>query len=72
MFEGQQEAVNQLLQTNKRFKQLHDKHHALKDTVCEATSGPAALDDLELEQMKKEKLQLKDQMAEILRGHLSS
>ncbi|VAX09153.1 hypothetical protein MNBD_GAMMA26-2315 [hydrothermal vent metagenome] len=69
MFECQQDAVNQLLKSNTEFKQLHDQHHELKYKVSEALSGPEVMDDLEVEQMKKEKLLLKDQMAEILRGH---
>lgn len=69
MFECQQDAVNRLLKSNTEFKQLHDQHHELKYKVSKALSEPNVIGGLEVEQMKKEKLLLKDQMAEILRGH---
>ena len=66
MFENQQHIVNSLLQENKDFSRLHTKHSDLKNKIHLANEGKEAIDDLSLEQLKKEKLFLKDQMATMI------
>ncbi len=63
MFEFEQEIVNSLINGSDDFKRLYDKHAVLKDKIDDANLGSLSMDDLVLEQLKKEKLLLKDRMA---------
>ena len=69
MFEFEQEIVNSLLQENDDFKRLYDKHAVLKDKIEDANLGSLSIDDLVLEQLKKEKLLLKDRMAGMIKSY---
>jgi len=60
-----------LLQTDQEFNQLAAKHHELEDRLLQLTakhylSQPEQLEETNL---KKQKLQLKDRMEDILRRH---
>ena len=60
-----------LLQTDEEFHSLADKHHQLEDRLHELTakhylSQPEQFEEVTL---KKQKLQLKDRMEDILRRH---
>ena len=66
MFEYEQDIVNALLSEDGNFRRLYDKHNALKERVSHVNSGEEPLDDMTLETLKKQKLMLKDQMAEII------
>ena len=66
MFEHDQHIVTSLLKENDDFKRLYSKHVELKQRVSEAHSGVVAMDDFLLEKMKKEKLLLKDRMAQMI------
>ena len=48
------------------FKRLYDKHLSLKREVNNANAGDSPIEDMQLEGMKKEKLYLKDQMAQMI------
>ena len=72
MFEYDQQIVNSLLVMNKDFKRLYDKHDSLNQKVDEANSGSVALDDYSLEKLKKEKLMLKDRMAQMIEEYRRS
>ncbi|MEW6321786.1 MAG: YdcH family protein [Acidobacteriota bacterium] len=63
-----------LLETNEEFRELASKHHELDDRLQELASKHYLNDDEQLEEVtiKKRKLQLKDQMEEILRQHRST
>lgn len=63
MFEHDQEIVNSLLSEDDDFKRLYEKHGQLKQKVREANLGTQPLDDYTLENLKKEKLLIKDRMA---------
>ena len=63
MFEHDQEIVNSLLSEDADFKRLYEKHGQLKQKVRDANLGENPMDDFTLENLKKEKLQLKDRMA---------
>ena len=69
MFEYDQEIVEALLHENDEFKLLYDQHSTLKAKVREANQGTLPLDDYSLENLKKEKLLLKDKMAGIIRTY---
>ena len=69
MFEHDQGIVDSLLAENNDFKRLYDKHDELNQRVDEANHGAAAIDDITLENMKKEKLLLKDRMAMMIEDY---
>ena len=66
MFEYEQEIVNALLNENENFKRLYSRHGELKEKVKDANSGIAPLDGYTLDNLKKEKLHVKDQMAAMI------
>jgi uncharacterized protein YdcH (DUF465 family) len=66
MFEYDQEIVDTLLTENADFKRLYDKHVELKQRVHDANTGTDPIDDYALENLKKEKLLLKDRMAAMI------
>jgi len=69
MFEHDQEAVESLLANDPQFRRLYDKHARLKQTINAMQGKSAPADQLALEQMKKEKLLLKDEMAGMIRHY---
>ena len=68
MFEDQLQAVQELLTTSEKFRQLHDQYQAIK---AEIDAHGHTRDQFSLEKMKKQKLMLKDQMAILLNQHTS-
>ena len=69
MFENEQDIVEALLHENDKFKLLYEQHTNLKAKVHEANLGTLPLDDYSIENLKKEKLLLKDKMTGILRSY---
>lgn len=69
MFEFDEEIVEALLKESVDFKRLYDKHIDLNRDVDSANTGDTPIEDMELEGMKKEKLFLKDQMAQIIENY---
>lgn len=69
MFEHDQVIVNSLLAENSDFKRLFEKHDELNQRVDEANQGASPIDDVTLENMKKEKLLLKDRMAMMIENY---
>jgi len=69
MFEHDQQIVEELLTQNTDFKRLYEKHVELKQRVHEANAGTEPVDDYALENMKKEKLLLKDRMAAMIQDY---
>ena len=67
MFEHDQEVVHSLLNESKNFRRLYDKHSLLKRAVREANEGHG--DGLSLEELKKRKLDLKDQMSVMIEDY---
>ena len=68
MFEDQLQAVQELLTTSEKFRQLHDQYQNVKADIEEHGHNR---DQFTLERMKKQKLLLKDQMAVLLNAHTS-
>jgi len=66
MFEYDQDIVQTLLTNDKRFQELYQKHHELKEKVRDAELGVIPVDDYTLGTMKKEKLLAKDKMAAMI------
>lgn len=46
---------------NAHFLRIFDKHNDLDDTITKAENGKLPMTDFELEELKKEKLLLKDE-----------
>ena len=67
MFEYHQKIVDQLLAQGGEFSALFHKHRKLDEQIEEANAGIAPVDDLNLHRMKKEKLLLRDHLAEIIK-----
>ncbi|MGR8920311.1 MAG: YdcH family protein [Gammaproteobacteria bacterium] len=72
MFEQNRDAVDELLDNNDGFRRLYDKHCRLNAQVDEANAGDAAMEQLELETLKKEKLLVADQLQAMLQAHLTA
>ena len=64
-----QDLKAQLLQTDGEYHDLAAKHHELDDRLHELTAKPYLSEPEQLEEvtLKKRKLQLKDQMEDIIR-----
>jgi uncharacterized protein YdcH (DUF465 family) len=69
MFENDQGTVDTLLSQNDEFRRLYDKHTVLKSQVQDANGGAISMEQLALEELKKEKLSLKDQMAVMIKDY---
>ncbi|MGH8598539.1 MAG: YdcH family protein [Gammaproteobacteria bacterium] len=69
MFEFDQDAVDALLVDSAQFRRLYDKYSTLKTQVQDAHARLVVMDDLKLESLKKEKLQLKDRMAVMIKDY---
>ena len=69
---GQSQDIRELLlETDAEFHSLSDKHHALENRLHELISKQYLSDPEQVEEvnLKKQKLQLKDRMEDILRRH---
>ena len=68
---GQSQQVEELMQNDPEFHSLADQHHHLEDRLHELTSKPYLSEPEHVEEinLKKQKLQLKDRMEDILRRH---
>ena len=69
MFENDQDTVDVLLSESGEFRRLYDKHIALKSRVQNATGSAVGMEQTALEELKKEKLSLKDQMAALIKNY---
>ena len=69
MFEYDNEIVESLLSENRNFERLYNKHNELKQKVEQANAGREPIDEISLEQLKKEKLLVKDRLASLIEGH---
>ena len=66
-----EELKRQLLQSDEEYRQLASRHHALDEQIHNLSDRPYLTQPEQLEEvrLKKVKLQLKDQMENILRRH---
>ena len=63
MFERQQNKMDELIKENEDFRRIYDRHQELDKRVTAAELGTAPMEDLALNQLKKEKLWVKDKLA---------
>lgn len=67
MFPEFRELITQLKGHDHHFTRLFDKHNAMDQTIKNMEAGIEAGSHFQIEQLKKEKLLLKDELYEILR-----
>jgi len=63
MFEHRQNKMDELMKENEDFRRIYNRHQALDKRVSAAELGTAPMEDLALNQLKKEKLWAKDKLA---------
>lgn len=61
MLHEYRDIISKLKVENAHFAKIFEKHNELDQKVTDAEEGREAMDDLELEKLKKEKLKLKDE-----------
>ncbi len=66
MFEHRQEQMEKMKQENEDFLRVFNRHQALDKKVTAAEVGTVRMEDLALNQLKKEKLWAKDQLARMM------
>ena len=66
MFEHHQQEIEKLMKENEDFLRIYNRHQELDKRVSAAETGTAPMEDLALNQLKKEKLWAKDKLARIM------
>ena len=66
MFEHRQQKMESMMKESEDFRRVFNRHQALHKQVTAAELGTAPLDDLSLNQLKKEKLFAKDRLARMM------
>ncbi len=66
MFEHRQEQMEKMKQENEDFLRVFNRHQELAKRVTAAEVGTVPMEDLALNQLKKEKLWAKDQLARMM------
>ncbi len=66
MFEHRQEQMEKMKQENENFLRVFNRHQELDKKVTAAEVGTVPMEDLALNQLKKEKLWVKDQLARMM------
>ena len=66
MFPEYRELITKKKQQDAHFARLFDEHNALDDKITGLVNNPVTSGLDEIEELKKEKLQLKDRLYEIL------
>jgi len=61
MLHEYRDIISKLKVENAHFAKIFERHNELDKIVTEVEEGRKAMDDLELEKLKKEKLALKDE-----------
>jgi uncharacterized protein YdcH (DUF465 family) len=66
MFEHRQEQMEKLMKEDENFLRVYNRHQELDKRVAAAETGTAPMEDLALNQLKKEKLWAKDRLARMM------
>ena len=66
MFEHRQEVMEKLMKESEDFRRIFNRHQQLDKRVSEAELGTVPMEDLALNQLKKEKLLAKDRLAYLM------
>ena len=63
MFEHRRDKMDSMMKESEDFRRIYNRHQELDKRVTEAELGTAPMEDLALNQLKKEKLWAKDKLA---------
>ena len=63
MFERHQDLLAEMIKKDEDFRRNYNRHQEIDKRVTAAELGTAPMEDLALNQLKKEKLWLKDKLA---------
>jgi uncharacterized protein YdcH (DUF465 family) len=66
MFEHRRNVMDKLMKESEDFRRIFNRHQALDKRVTAAELGTAPMEDLALNQLKKEKLWAKDRLATLM------
>ena len=66
MFEHRQDKMESLMKESEDFRRIYNRHQELDKRVSAAEMGTAPMEDLALNQLKKEKLWAKDKLANLM------
>jgi uncharacterized protein YdcH (DUF465 family) len=66
MFESQQAEMEHLIESNTEFKALYNDHKQLEKRVTAAENGTAPMSNDALNQLKREKLRIKDKLTRLM------
>jgi uncharacterized protein YdcH (DUF465 family) len=69
MFSNQKNEMDKLIKEDEDFRRIYDRHQELDKQVTAAELGTAPMEDLALNQLKKEKLWIKDKIAVYMTGN---
>ncbi len=69
MWHEYRELMSELKGKDAHFDKLFDKHNELDDKIKDAEAGRIFLDSLEISQLKKEKLLVKEELGEYLANY---
>ncbi len=67
-FPGEQDVIRSLKMSNEHFYKLADAYHEINREVHRIESNIQPASDLVLEDLKKQRLSLKDQISEMIRN----
>jgi len=67
-FPEYRERLSQLKQTNEYFKRLSERYHDLNRAIHRGETNVEPMDDFHLEDLRKERVKLKDEIYGMLRG----
>ncbi len=67
MFPEYRELISRLKNTDRRFERLFEKHNELDHKVANMQAGNAVSTSASIEELKKEKLKLKDEIYLLLK-----
>ena len=72
MLHEYRDEIHDLKQKDAHFTNIFDKHNALDDKIVHAENGDTPMTDMELENLKKEKLLLKDEAYKMILDYKKS
>ncbi len=72
MLHEYRDEIHELKQQNAHFAKIFEKHNELDDKVTKAENGDIPMTDIELENLKKEKLLLKDEAYKMIMEYRKS
>jgi uncharacterized protein YdcH (DUF465 family) len=72
MLHEYRDEIHELKQQNAHFAKIFEQHNELDDKVTKAENGDIPMTDVEIENLKKEKLLLKDEAYKMIMDYKKS